>query len=276
LPWDKAKHKALLRPAEVTIVSGINGHGKSILTTQIACDAMEQGYRVCIASMEMQPRLTLQRMIRQAEGHNGTAHTPSIPFIREAQSWFAGKLWLFNVTGTAKANRMLEVFDYARRRYGIDLFIVDSLAKCGMAEDDWNAQKAFVEALADFKNEQSVHVLLVSHPRKGENEEQQPGKMDVRGGQAITDLVDNGCTLWRNKKKQKVLDKPEKDRTDAEIKELEKPDAFLTWWKQRNGEWEGRLGLWWRGSALQFVGTENARPTVYVEYSGADRAAGVA
>jgi len=265
LPWEKAEHKIRLRPAEVTIVSGINGHGKSLITSQMALEAMEQGARVCIASMEMQPKRTLQRMIRQAEGHNGTEHTPSVRYIHAVQDWLAEKLWLFAVTGTAKIDRMMQVFEYARKRYGIDVFIVDSLAKCGVAEDDWNGQKEFVERLCDFKNEHSVHVLLVSHPRKGENEEQQPGKMDVRGGQAITDLVDNGCTLWRNKKKQAAMDKPEEKRSEKEVEELKKPDAFLTCWKQRNGNWEGKLGLWWRGSALQFVGYENARARQYVE-----------
>lgn len=265
-PWQKAQGKLLFRPAEITVVSGINGHGKSIITSQIACDAMYQGHRVCIASMEMQPKLTLQRMIRQAQGHNGTEQTPSIPFIRTAQEWFSDKLWLFNVTGTTKADRMLEVFDYARRRYGIELFVVDSLAKCGMAEDDYNAQKAFIEALCDFKNEHSVHVLLVSHPRKSGSEEQQPGKMDVRGGQAITDLVDNGFTLWRNKKKQAALNLPESKRSKSDEEQIDMPDAFLTVWKQRNGEWEGKWGLWWKNASLQFVESESTRPMQYVSF----------
>lgn len=35
--------------------------------------------------------------------------------------WFSDRLWVFKLTGTAKADRLLEIFAYARRRYGIDL-----------------------------------------------------------------------------------------------------------------------------------------------------------
>lgn len=48
---------------------------------------------------------------------------------------------MFDVTGTAKTRRILEVFAYAARRYGIRFFIIDNLAKCGLGEDDYNGQK---------------------------------------------------------------------------------------------------------------------------------------
>jgi hypothetical protein len=46
--------------------------------------------------------------------------------------WFSDRLWVFKLTGTAKADRLLEIFAYARRRYGIELFVIDNLAKCGL------------------------------------------------------------------------------------------------------------------------------------------------
>lgn len=267
-PWEKAEGKILFRPSELTIITGINGHGKSILSSQIALHACWQGVRACIASMEMQPRLTLQRMVKQAAGLSGTMQRdeiPSIPHIRAIQNWLDDKLWLFAVTGTAKADRMLQVFQYAHKRYEIGLFVIDSLAKCGLAEDDYNGQKLFVERLKDFTIDTGAHVLLITHPRKSSSEDDQPGKMDVRGAQSITDMADNGCSLWRNKRKEESAQKPEEQRTDADKKQLERPDAFLTWWKSRNGTWEGKLALWWRETSQQFVEFEKARPRRYVE-----------
>jgi twinkle protein len=55
--------------------------------------------------------------------------------------WFSDRLWVFKLTGTAKADRLLEIFAYARRRYGIDLFVIDNLAKCGLDEEDYGGQK---------------------------------------------------------------------------------------------------------------------------------------
>lgn len=275
LPWEKTEGKVLLRPAELTIVSGINGHGKSVLTSQIALDACAQGHRACIASMEMLPKLTLQRMVKQASGISSLMEKepiPSIPWIRGIHSWLDDKLWLFAVTGTAKADRMMEVFAYAVKRYAIALFVVDSLAKCGIDEDDYNGQKQFVERLKDFTLETNAHVLLIAHPRKSGSEEEQPGKMDVRGAQSITDMADNGCSLWRNKRKEEVTAKPEQDRTEAEKKQLEWGDAYLHWWKSRNGGWEGKFALWWHDQSQQYVASEKARPRRYVEFSHAGAA----
>lgn len=65
--------------------------------------------------------------------------------------WFSDRLWVFKLTGTAKADRLLEIFAYARRRYGIDLFVIDNLAKCGLDEEDYGGQKEFIDTLCDFK-----------------------------------------------------------------------------------------------------------------------------
>jgi twinkle protein len=267
LPWEKTEGKVLLRPAELTIVTGINGHGKSVLTSQIALDACGQGHRACIASMEMLPKLTLHRMVKQASGVSSVMDrdpVPSIPLIRSIHEWLDDKLWLFAVTGTAKADRMMEVFAYAHKRYAVDLFVVDSLSKCGIDEDDYNGQKQFVERLKDFTLETGAHVLLIAHPRKSGSEEEQPGKMDVRGAQSITDMADNGCSLWRNKRKEEAASKLEHERTDADKKQLEWGDAYLHWWKSRNGGWEGKFSLWWHSQSQQFLASDSARPRRYV------------
>jgi len=83
------------------------------------------------------------------------------------------------------------VFEYARQRYGIDVFLIDSLMKCGIAEDDFNTQKCFVERLCDFKNSHPCHIHLIAHPRKSQDESHLPNKMDIKGSGAITDLADN-------------------------------------------------------------------------------------
>ena len=66
LPWKMRRRPVRLLRGEVSIWTGINGHGKSLLLNQVAISAMTQGERVCIASFEMHPRKTLFRMVRQA------------------------------------------------------------------------------------------------------------------------------------------------------------------------------------------------------------------
>lgn len=258
-PWQVGDVR--FRPGEIVLVNGVNGHGKSKLVQQFMLEAGSQDYRSCIASLEMPPRKYLRHMTDQAAGI-GSGSDPSKPFIQTIVRWFGEWLWLFDLVGTAKTKRLLEVMEYAYARYGVAVFVVDSLAKCGLDEDDYNGQKWFVERLADFKNTYNVTVFLVTHSRKGESEDRPTGKMDVKGTGAITDLVDTGMTVWRNKNKEKELGQyPE----DADIQA--KPDAMLYIWKQRYGDWEGSRPLWFHPGSYQFLGNQQDAPRAYVNFS---------
>jgi hypothetical protein len=61
--------------------------------------------------------------------------------IRSIVRALKGQLWAFDVAGSAKAQRILEVFSYARRRYGIELFVIDNLTKCGFDDDDYKPEE---------------------------------------------------------------------------------------------------------------------------------------
>src|SRR5690606_6433008 len=113
-----------------------------------------------------------------------------------------------------KTDKLLEVMDYCFKRYGVRLFVIDSLLKCGIDEDDYTAQKRFVEQLCDFKNSTNSTVLLVCHARKQADENRPVGKMDIRGAGAISDLADTVLAIHRNKRK-------ERERTEAEAEKRE-------------------------------------------------------
>lgn len=250
------------RDAELVILNGINGHGKSQLAGQFSLDAILQSKRVCIASMEMPARRLLTRLTKQASGVESGPITEA--FAHKIIDWYGGKLWLFDLVGTAKTARMLEVFEYARRRYGIDVFIIDNMSKCGIADDDYSGQKAFMEALCDFKNTSGTTVFLVTHSRKGESEDTPTGKMDVKGSGAITDLADSVLTIWRNKRKEKKLDELRFEGEEVPDDVLLEPDSVIFCSKQRNGEWEGSVGTYWSAGAMQFKNGHKDQPRQYV------------
>ncbi len=261
LPWAKVSDKIRFRPGEVSVWSGVNGHGKSLMLGHVVMHgAKVTGSRACIASLEMRPERTLTRLARQATG----LRMPSRGYIAETFRWFSEWLWLFDLVGTAKVNRLIEVFSYAYRRYGITVFVVDSLSKCGIAEDDYNGQKAFVEQLCDFANTHNVHVHLITHIRKQIDENKPTGKMDVKGTGAITDMAFNNLIVWRNKVK-------EAKQQDGEPQDG-KPDAVLTCDKQRNADgWEGKIALWFDRESMQYLEGENSPHYRYVAYSEANQ-----
>lgn len=240
-PWASMSQKLRFRPFELTVWSGQNGHGKSLLLGQVLIhQAHTDGIRCCVASLEMKPSRTLSRMVRQSTG----LRFPIRSHTERVFSWMQGWLWLVDLVGTAKIERLLDTFTYAYKRYGITAFVIDSLAKLGLAEDDYNGQKALIEKLCDFVNLYPVHVHLVAHARKQHDESKPTGKHDVKGTGAITDLAWNEITVWRNKPKEEKLQKG--SFADG-------PDALLICDKQRNHDWEGRLRLFYDPDSMLYL-----------------------
>ncbi len=264
-PWEKAFGKIVLRPDDLSVWTGINGQGKSLMLGQICLTVMQQGARVCIASLEIMPKRLLMNLTRQA----AAVAEPSVEYIHAIHKWYEGRLWLFNLVGTAKYKRLLEVFLYARQRYGVDFFVIDSFMKLDIAEDDYRAQKEFMSELCDFKNQYNCQVHIIVHPRKGADETRPPGKLDNKGTGAISDLADNCFTVWRNKRKEEIaqLKAGGKVLTNDDVNTLNSADCLWCCDKQRNGDWEGKVALWFDPKSKQYMNGPNRRPNQMVEYS---------
>ncbi len=257
LPWEKARGLFHYRPGEVTLIAGQNGHGKSGMVNQIGLSLIGQGQRVVCASFEMKPLKTIEHMARMFAGMN--------PFSPEFQGdegvgaledlfgqfkdWAQSRLWLYDQQGTADTKNVLGMARYSAKELGCTHIIVDNLAKCVADEDDHNGQKRFVDELTALARDCNVHVHLVHHLRKPANEGQIPDKHDSKGSGSITDQVDNVLLVWRNK--------PKEDEAKAGKKfgpKATEPDAYLLCRKQRNGEEEPTIGLWFHRDSKQFVG----------------------
>lgn len=242
LPWRKTRDLIRLREAEVTLWSGMNGHGKSLALGQAAAGFVCQRQRVCIASFEMRPVVTLARMTRQTSG----ARQPDREMVVGLHEVWSDWLWMYDQQGQVTGERILAVMRYAAQELGVKHFILDSLMKCGMAEDDYTAQKLFIDALCTIARDTGMHIHLVAHSRKSKDETQAPGKMDVKGSGSITDQVDNVIIWWRNKAKEAAMQAGEAHQPDT-------PDALMIVDKQRNGEFEGKLGFFFDRDSMQYL-----------------------
>ena len=241
------------RPGELTVWTGFNGHGKSLMLNQVLLGLLQQGERMCVFSGEMTPAQQGKRLVKQATGLD----RPTPAYIDAVGAWLQDRAWLFNVLGSSTIARLLEVFAYANRRYGIRHFVVDSLMMTDVPEDgpgSMTAQKAAVQKLADFAKRHGAHLHLVAHPRKGRDESQAPGKLDVAGSSKITDGADNVLTVWSARKEE----------GDAEP---DKPDGCLELQKQRNGDTQHRkLWLYFNRAAMQFCPSSARRAVAAVEF----------
>jgi twinkle protein len=258
MPWPKTHQGFGFRAGEVTLYAGGNGGGKSMVTGQIALNLIKQGQRVMIASFEMKPKRTLTRMLRQFAGEN--IYNPMyvnkqqhlMDLVTRLQNFSHGKLWLYDQQGTVTSQQVIAVARYSAVELGVQHIFIDSLMKCVSGEDDYNAQKMFVDELTALARDHNVHVHLIHHIRKLASEEIQPNKNDIKGSGAISDQVDNVLMVWRNKKKEHQA---QTGPVDPMI-----PDAMLMCEKQRNGEAEDWYSLWYHKDSQQFVEYDNSVP----------------
>lgn len=261
LPWEKARDYFQLRDGEVTLWAGQNGHGKSLITSQLVLSLMGQGERACIASFEMKPTTTLARMARMYAGTN--------PFSPEYQSdtgldaltglysefgeWTDGKLWLYDQQGTVTPEQVISVARYCAKEMKVKHFVIDSLMKCSRGEDDYNGQKDFVDELTALARDNAIHIHLIHHMKKPPGGEYTVcGKYDAKGSGAISDLVDNFFVVHRNKEKSD--DVAAKGHLSTKRDDA---DCFLICRKQRNGEDEPKFNLWFDRDSQQFKGEKS-------------------
>lgn len=256
LPWSKTHDNIRFRGGEVTLWQGINGHGKSQLLGQACLGFAAQNERVCIASFEMKPVSTLKRMLRQTAMNDH----PSEKAVNDLMAWAKGRFWLYDQLGTVQPEMIYAVIRYCADKLKIKHVVIDSLMKCVRGEDDYNGQKDFVDMLTGLARDLDVHIHLVHHVRKGENEDKIPGKFDGKGSGAISDQVDQSLTVWRNKKKEAAVTKLLAANKPIDDETRSTPDAILACDKNRHGEWEGKVALWFHPQSLQYVGDKQCQP----------------
>lgn len=264
-PYGKLDGKLHFRPTDMTLWTGASGAGKSQVLSDCAVDWIKQGSRVCISSLEMRSPVTLRRMCKQITG----VDRPTEPAIGASLVWLEQGLLLYDAVGKASVGKLLEVFDYARAKYGCDQFVIDSLMRLGISGDDYNGQEKAVFQLVDWTMSKKVHMHLVAHARKGGADNGAPETEDVKGAMEIGANSANIISIWRNRKGEDEIRKlelaVERAKSDAlaEVamsklaEEREKPGVLLNVAKQRNGDFEGKVALWFDQQTYRYYSSHD-------------------
>lgn len=267
LQLDKEVDWFYFRRGEYTCWTGINGHGKSLMLDQILLGLMKQGERVAIFSGEIPPAKHLKRIHKQATGLD----RPTREYIRAVGAWLRDRCWIFDLVGTAKLDRLLEVFAYAARRYGVRHFVIDSLMMIDVPADGPGAiskQNEAVQKIVAFKKVHDAHVHLVAHPRKSKDESEAPGKMDVAGAGGIVNGADNVFSIWRAPKDEAPANTNDPDAVAAWQAQQDDIDAKLVLKKSRYGDFqEYTWRLWFDRASMQYRSQPRRYALSYVDFS---------
>ena len=192
----------------LTILTGINGAGKTSLTSQLACHAMDAGENVFIYSGEMpnyQVRSWVlsvfagQRNVEQYTTDKTVFWKVSRPALKQMNEHYRGKLFVYKDGYDNKVSSILQSMEDCVRKYGVKLLIVDNLTavnlECG-DDSKYQKQGEFIQALIAFAKKYSVAICCVVHPHKI-TEMRRLTKMDVQGVSAVIDLAHRIISLYR-------------------------------------------------------------------------------
>ena len=245
LGWIKTEDKFRVRQAELTVLTGVSGHGKSMWLSQIILSMMKQNTKCLIASLEMRPVLTLARMITQTLG----SPEPTDEFITKWANRAKDKLFIYDQLGVTTSQDMFATLYYGKHVLGCDVFVIDSLMKMSdISEESLENQKRFVDRLATTCRDLDIHVFLVAHTRKMKDETEIPDATDIMGSSLIRALSDNIVCVWRNRAKEKLVE--EGKTPEEELKII--PDCKVFVQKQRNAQWEGSFNFWFSQKGLTY------------------------
>jgi len=248
LPWvdSRQKERPVFCPGEVTLVSGITGHGKSTwLSHMIVRMAADKQVSTCLASFEMPCPKTLKTMVRQ-----GVARRfPDPAEFERAMYRLNDQLVMVRALGTMRLADLIPLFEYAYMRWGCTHHVLDSLTCLSdVSEEDWQAQKDAIQKLVDCARKLNGHIWIVCHPRDMGTEGNAPGIFDVAGSKKIPALAHNILVVHR---------------MDPDKLQPGEPDVRLKVVKNRENGIKGTWRLWFDPDSRQYL-SDGERPRVYI------------
>lgn len=247
-----------------TILAGWNGCGKTTIIGQVVLNAIKQNINACVASLEFRVPRYAGWLVRQGL----CEERPEKIAIAQAVEKLSEHLWAFSSYGEARVDRIIDVWEYAAARYGARLFVLDNFSKLSFGSiDEFQPQKDAITKFTEFAVRSNSHVLIAAHSRKKMGEHEEVNKLDIKGNGALTDLADAVLLLHRNKRKEHAT--RENGRflamnPDEQVEIMRQPDAWLTCDKNRHGNSEPRIQLWFDQRSRQYVEMDKGVPTRYL------------
>lgn len=197
---------------EYTVVSGINGSGKSSWLNTLILNLLDEGTRVALWSGELPVASLLTWIDLAAAGSNHLKtgfdsegdpyYYVSDEISNKIRTWYGDNFLVFN---DAYGNKWEQLFSDMKELLpqGFRIFILDNLSAMDIDIIDGDKNKreqTVVEELHKFCITNKCHIILVVHPRKGTARGQRSmlRKGDIAGSGAITNLADNVFIIHRN------------------------------------------------------------------------------
>jgi len=255
-PWAKLHGLFAFRPGEMVLMGGYTGHFKSTITTQVGLSAMQQGYSVGVASLE----LLAEDVIEQYAEIAATRSGPPLDWVKRFAGWCEGRLHIYDRVDAIKPDEAIQMTIAFAKYRGCQLVVLDALMMMGVC-DDLERERDFTQTLAAVAKKFNICVLLVHHVRKPQGEAGEnriPGKYDFIGSSHLANIAASILIVWHDKRKaakRNLLDQG----ISIDDFDDKKPDLVVKVAKQRYHKFEGSAGLWQHERCRAFCSNQDRR-----------------
>jgi twinkle protein len=204
-----------LRPGDLTVVTGIPGHGKTTVILDIVCRmVMRHSWRACLASFEMTPQRELRRFLRTWHGARLVVEM-SPQALSNADHWI-DQNFLFVAPGEdddVTLEWLMERLSSAVVRHGVKLQVVDPWNEI---EHDRPPHMTLTEytgyalrALKRFARKHQVHLIIVAHPKMLRRDQDGkypfPSLYDISDSAHWYNRPEVGIIVWRGKDERTIV-----------------------------------------------------------------------
>ena len=202
---------------QLTIWSGYTGGGKSTFISNILINNVKD-YKIMAYSGELSKQEFKEIMDFQVLGKKNLvqryctvkckdlAH-PNPKLYPLLDKFYEEKMFLFNTDDYATDKELFEVMNYAAKREGIQIFLIDNLMVVPSTDIGTELEKT-TKLILKFKNfakSNNVCVHLVAHPKKPSGDQDRMDIYSVSGTANIVNLADRVIVV--HKVREKDIDK---------------------------------------------------------------------
>lgn len=192
---------------EVTILSGLNGSGKSSWLNSVMLNVMNRGFKVACFSGELTDFNVMKWLAQSAAGKNYVHKIEGSDYAYEVDDrvydkvtdWLCDKFYLFNNNYGNKFEQVISDLEEVAKK-GVHLIVLDNLMSIsinGISGDRNEQQKQFILEVVEFAKKKNVHVVVVCHPRKESGSQTLLRKESIAGSSDLSNAVQNVAIVHR-------------------------------------------------------------------------------
>lgn len=205
-----------LRGGELTILSGATGSGKTTLLSQLSLDFCKQGLSTLWGSFEIKNEILITNMMMQFSKKDLLTHKDSFSYY--AEQFEKLPLYFMSFYGSQDVDKIMSCIEYAIYQYDIQHIIIDNLqfllGTQARGFDKFDLQDKVIERFRNLVSTKNVHLTLVIHPKKV-NDNEDLNISSVFGSAKATQEADN-VMIMQNREKYRMLE-IKKNRFDGTV-----------------------------------------------------------